>query len=125
MSNPLTTTRAGLVSDLSRALGVPVSDGWPGRIVAPAVIVVPAPQWVTEGQTFGAEVVAHTDVLIVAGKATNTSALEALSELVCRVLIASKGDHALEAVDQPAVVTVTGNDYLATRIQLAKRVVLA
>ena len=123
--NAISSARAGLVSDLSRALGMQVSDGWPGRIAAPAVVVVPAPQWVSEGQTFGAEVVAHNDVLIFAGRSTNTAALDQLSELVASVLVASKGDHALEAVDQPGVVSVANTEYLATRIQLAKRVVLA
>jgi hypothetical protein len=109
--------RTALASDLDSALTVPTLGAWPAKVVPPCVFVVPPSSrpYVTGGQAYGEWQVAVDVVLLVDGPSKLT-ALEALVE----TCLANTADWACEGVDAPALVTVSGNEYLGTVISLSK-----
>lgn len=117
--------RAALLAVLETA-GIPAFDNVPDRAQPPMAVMVPASDWIENGEVFG-EFTISFDVEIVAGSGTNQAISLALDGMVEDVLtaIAQAPSMYAAAVGQPVAVDLgNGPVYLGTTITVKQHLQL-
>jgi hypothetical protein len=117
--------RAALLAVLETA-GIPAFENVPDRAQPPMAVMVPAADWIENGEVFG-EFTISFDVEIVAGSGTNQAISLALDGMVEDVLtaIAEAPSMYAAAVGQPATVDLgNGPVYLGATITVKQHLQL-
>lgn len=115
--NTLTQARSTIEQALTAA-GVPAVDHVPERLNPPCAIVQADSPWLEPGGAFG-EFHVHYNVTLVAARAANKVATDALDELVAAsviALVALDGAWGLERVEGPISLTYNAAEYVAATI---------
>ena len=126
MSLNLTGMRHGLAEALSAAMadvdGLTVHTSWEDRIADPALLVLPAPSWVSAGtgDSFGHASVS-LDVIAVAGSGDREQSLDDLESLVSQVIgVALAQRWRVTGASEPGLVAVGGASVLASTISVTQ-----
>jgi hypothetical protein len=108
--------RSALTSILTGA-GLRVFAFTPERVTPPVGILVPAGDWVTAGDTYGAYRVGF-DVTLIVDQAANETMITALDTLVDDTLdaIAPANGFYASQVGAPSLIEISGANYLSTVI---------
>jgi hypothetical protein len=119
----LTLMRANLAAALVAA-EIPelmVATTWTARVNAPAILVLPAASWISNGaQPFGALKVS-LDLILVGGSADREASLERLETLVSDAIeVAFAQGWGLAAVEEPSTLLVNGASMLACSISISQ-----
>jgi hypothetical protein len=118
MSNEITASKAEFALDLQTA-GLDVLDYVPERIVPPIVIITPGSPYLV-GETVGNDYRLALNLTLVAAKATNEEATEALDELIADTVsaISPLGYVVLRTVNTPYRLAANNAEYLACDLNL-------
>lgn len=116
MTNTFTQARADLAAILADA-GIAATDFRPERINPPIALVTADSPWAAAGASFGSYAVRYA-VTLVAPKAPNDAATDALDGLVATavVALANSPDWGVDRVDEPFMLVVAGAEYLAASL---------
>lgn len=123
MSNVLTDLRVAVKSVLTAA-EFRTFTTVPDKVTPPCAFVSPGEPYITrDGATFGGEIVRH-QVVIVAAAGVNDVKAESLDTLLLRALDALAADDRWDVgdVDRPGQITLGGQAFLATAIELVQEI---
>ena len=106
------------------AQGFPTFTTVPTTVTPPCVFVAPNEPYLTrQGATFGGEIVRH-QVVVVTGRGVNEVAATSLDDMLLRVVDAlySNDEWLVGDVDRPGQITLNGQAYLATAIDVDQEI---
>ena len=112
--------RDKLAAELADGVGVPVHVAWPDRFNPPCVLLVPPTGTYLAAEGYSTYTL-YLDVVAVAERGSYDVILPSLERLIEQVLTFT-ADWSLSGVDRPSLVTVAGQDFLATAIHISKHV---
>jgi len=106
--------KAELALTLQEA-GLDVYDYVPERVTPPVVVIRPGSPYI-EPSSVGSCYETNLELVVVAGFATNETTTDELDDLIEQTLVALPADAGVGTVATPYLLSLNGNDYLATTI---------
>jgi hypothetical protein len=108
--------KAELALTLQEA-GLDVYDYVPERVTPPVLVLRPGSPYIAPGSV-GSCYDLNLELVIVSGHATNETTSDDLDDLIEQTLVALPTDAGVGSVAQPYLLSLNGNDYLATTINI-------
>ena len=114
-------TRQGII-DAVGAVDAQTFDHVPGRLVPPALVVLPGSPYIEPGDVFGTFLVRHT-VSVVMGQGANETITESTDNLIEAVLKALVAENvSIDSVSTFYIYESNGGQYLAADITVSDNI---